>query len=201
MRGNLLRSLQDARPATAEMLIGGRSSLVVVAPHPDDETLGCGATLSEASRIGLDCSVICVTDGSRSHPASRDWPAARLAEERRRELLAAVGRLAPGAEVHWLGHPDCAAPEGEDAARQIGALIPRDALVLGPWIQDPHIDHERTAQLLRLLGSERLDLRFLDYPIWGRFREDGEVPADIWTLLARDAEGVKRAALTLTAAA
>lgn len=195
MKGKLLRSLQDASPATAEMLTGGRSSLVVVAPHPDDETLGCGAILSEASRIGLACSVICVTDGSRSHPASRDWPAARLAEVRRRELFAAVGLLAPDAEVHWLAHPDCAAPEGEDAARQIGALIPSDALVLGPWIQDPHIDHERTARLLRLLGLERPDLRFLEYPIWGRFLDDCEIPSEIWTFIAPDAERIKRAAL------
>lgn len=195
MKGKLLRSLGHAKSATAEVLIGTRFSLVIVAPHPDDETLGCGALLSEASGLGLRCLIICVTDGSRSHPASHEWSATRLAEERKRELTAAVGRLAPLAEVHWLGYPDCAVPEGMEAVKHIGALIPQDALVLGPWGQDPHIDHQRTSTLLRTLVSARADLRLLEYPIWGRFLDEYEAPAEMWTLIAPDGEGVKRAAL------
>lgn len=43
--------------------------LVLVAPHPDDEVLGLGATL--AARAPGD-TVICVSDGSASHPGIVD---------------------------------------------------------------------------------------------------------------------------------
>jgi Uncharacterized proteins, LmbE homologs len=48
-------------------LLGGRP-LAVLAPHPDDETLGCGALLFDAAAHGARCTVICVTDDA---PLSR----------------------------------------------------------------------------------------------------------------------------------
>ena len=60
----------------------GREKLVVLAPHPDDETLGCGALLARAF-LGAGAHIICLTDGSASHPGSRHWTPARLAAQRR----------------------------------------------------------------------------------------------------------------------
>ena len=147
-------------PIAVDELLAGRP-LVVLAPHPDDETLGCGALLVDAAAQGASCSVICVTDGSRSHPKSTKWPAERLAKERRRELEAAVAIL--GATMHWLGHRDCQVQMDAD----ISPLIPQDALLLATWEGDPHVDHQSVAQLAQKMA--RPDVMLAYYPIWGRF--------------------------------
>src|SRR5256885_3740407 len=40
----------------------GRSRIVIVAPHPDDEILGCASLLRRCAQQGLPCLVISVTD-------------------------------------------------------------------------------------------------------------------------------------------
>ena len=195
----LLAAAASAPSVTARDLLGGRTALTVIAPHPDDETLGCGALLHEAAAQGVACNVICVTDGSRSHPNSPTWGASRLARARAAEIRSAVALLAPGASVDHLGHPDCATPHVGPAAEicvaRLDALTPRHALVLAPWGADPHADHERTAALVRRLAAGRPDVALLSYPIWGRFA-DAIPPGWIRTLRPSGAaRSAKRAAL------
>lgn len=165
-----LDAVADAPWVTVADLLADRP-LVVIAPHPDDETLGCGALLFDAHARGTPCHVVCVTNGDRSHPASRLWPPARLAAERRAEFDAAVAILAPGARTHWLGHPDCEAPEDAASAERLSALIPVDAVVLATWDGDPHVDHERVARLTRRALANRPDALAHSYPVWGRFAD------------------------------
>ena len=95
-----------SRKAPLADALSGREKIVVLAPHPDDETLGCGGLLARAF-AGAGAHVVCVTDGSASHPASREWPPVRLAEMRRGELIEAIEILGGGAaDLTWLGHPD-----------------------------------------------------------------------------------------------
>jgi LmbE family N-acetylglucosaminyl deacetylase len=170
-----------------------------IAPHPDDETLGCSALLHEAAQLGIACNVICVTDGSRSHPNSSAWDRCRLARVRRAEIECAVAVLAPHGKVDHLGYRDCETPAGaaeaEHCVGRIDMLTPHAALVLAPWDGDPHIDHERTALLARRLVLHRPDLALLFYPVWGRFADT--VPGGEVKLLAASpaSRAVKRDAL------
>ena len=168
----LLAAAASRDRISAADLLAGHAALVVVAPHPDDETLGCGALLHEAGAAGLPCRVICMTDGSASHPRSRVWPRARLAALRRAEIEAAVSLLASHADLHWLGYPDCGLPDAgtdTECTERLAHLIPPGALVLSAWSGDPHVDHQRTAALLSRALRHRQDVTWLAYPIWGRF--------------------------------
>lgn len=42
-------------------------SVVVFAPHPDDETLGCGGTIAKKVREGFNVYIVFITDGRNSH--------------------------------------------------------------------------------------------------------------------------------------
>lgn len=173
-------------------LLRGRP-LVVLAPHPDDETLGCGALLFDAAAAGVPVSVICVTDGGQSHPGSRAWPPPRLARERQQELAGALGILAPHAAVHWLGHPEGSALAGRAIVEDVAALVPRRALLLATWWGDPHRDHQQVATLARSIATRRPDLILGFYPIWGRF---GDQPAPAVLLhSSAPARSAKRRAL------
>ena len=146
--------------------------IVVVAPHPDDESLGCGGLLALAADAGLSPRVVVVTDGSRSH-CSAEYPPDRLAALRQSEARAAVAALGLGPDaVTFLGHPDCGLPApGSDAfdaaADALAEVLGGADTVVVPWRRDPHCDHEAT-WALATEAVERLDdaPRVVEYAVW-----------------------------------
>ena len=86
-------------------------SILVVAPHPDDETLGCGGAIALLRQLDLDVKVAVVSDGTQSHPNSFAYPPYALKQLRERESLAALAVLGvEPAAVTFLGMPDGAVP-------------------------------------------------------------------------------------------
>ncbi|WP_322895342.1 MULTISPECIES: PIG-L family deacetylase [unclassified Yoonia] len=159
----------------------GTGGLVVLAPHPDDESLGCGGLLCAAAQAGRNVAVMVVTDGRLSHPSSPSVDADALAQIRTAELRDAVKTLHPDIRLHDLGFHDCGVsdtPPGSDAAVE-AILAAIDAIgataLFTTWRGDPHQDHVATAALARQAAAERPDVRLWSYPIWGRFTET-EIP-------------------------
>ncbi|MGY4859191.1 PIG-L family deacetylase [Cryobacterium sp. AP23] len=98
---------QDAWPAGARTLaLTGCARLIVVAAHPDDESLGAGGLISAAAGQGIPVTVIVATHGEASHPHSPTHTPADLAAVRRVEVVAAVRALAAEARVRLLDLPD-----------------------------------------------------------------------------------------------
>src|SRR5690242_3162214 len=54
------------RPQTRALTAGDGQRVLLLAPHPDDETIGCGGTLALHALAGDEVTVCIVTDGSRS---------------------------------------------------------------------------------------------------------------------------------------
>src|ERR1700712_2227887 len=91
-------------------IIGGGTCLIL-APHPDDESLGCGGLIAACVAAGRMPLVAILTDGAGSHPNSRSFPPDRLRTVRAQEVRQAVGCLGlPPDRVVFLGEPDAAAP-------------------------------------------------------------------------------------------
>ncbi len=181
-----------------------RATVVVVAPHPDDDILGCGAFVACAAAAGSRIVPVYVTDGSASHPGSRAYPPARVREVRAEEAVRANARLGVDEPPHFLGFPDGTLDRIAlvDVARALASCIPNesDVLVLGPWRRDPHPDHRFTAESLRLVASARPDVSFADYFVWLGERGDStdeprENEGRILTLSTRDGLARKAAAL------
>jgi LmbE family N-acetylglucosaminyl deacetylase len=143
-------------------------ALVVVAPHPDDETLGFGATASMLRSRRVDVSVVVVTDGGGSvpglSPLERKW----LESDRRAEVRNATKILGLGEPI-WLGLPDgdLVAREGELTALLVDLL---QAGVDGTWCAatwrgDGHPDHEVVGRSASA-AVERTSAVLLEYPVW-----------------------------------
>ncbi|WP_341212981.1 PIG-L family deacetylase [uncultured Limimaricola sp.] len=150
--------------------------IVVLAPHPDDESLGCGALLA-AAFAGPGARVVCMTDGGASHRNSRDWPRARLAALRANELEAAILALGGTAGcITRLGLPDAEmlelGPRYDEIAQEIAQVAQAaDARVLiAPAPTDPHCDHEATAEIAGLVAA-RTGMRLLFYPVWSAWHD------------------------------
>lgn len=78
--------------------------LIVVAAHPDDETLGAAGLLARAGASGVRVTVIVATSGEGSHPGAVDGR--MLARRREDETRSAVAEVDAGATVHFLRLPD-----------------------------------------------------------------------------------------------
>lgn len=157
----------------------GSGGVVVLAPHPDDESLGCGGLLSAAAAAGRRTAVIAITDGRKSHPSSPSVDAEALAKLRAKEMHAAVATLHPSIALHALGFHDCDAPEAPPASdAAVDTILSvvdrvRATALLTTWRGDPHKDHVATDALARQVAKMRPGLRLWSYPVWGRFSEAG----------------------------
>lgn len=174
----LLRAARTARQVTVEALSNG-GDVLILAPHPDDETLGCGAAIAALTDLGRRAQVIVVTDGAHSHPGSLSTPPARLARLRATEVICAVNILTAGRGPAplLLGYPDTDAPDGDAAVdAAIARILPHMSrsvrAVWSTWSGDAHADHGRTAGLAVQLVAQRPALALWSYPIWGRFDAD-----------------------------
>ena len=153
---------------TLDALIPPGTRVVVVAPHPDDEILTCGALLQLVAARGDAPLIVAVTDGEASHQGSPAWPPERLRQARTDETDAALAHLGIGADrVRRLHIPDggvtAAAPELE---RQLAAIIAPGDIVITTWRFDGHPDHESTALACRAVARQR-GARVLQAPVWG----------------------------------
>jgi LmbE family N-acetylglucosaminyl deacetylase len=138
---------------------------LVVAPHPDDETLGAAATIMRKLAAGTPVRVVIATDGSKS--PSGDQRA--VAKMRTIELLSACHILGLSDEdVTRLPFVDAELEGEEDAlvaaiADAVGRFNPAEVLTTADT--DPHDDHAIVGAAARraLLGT---GVRLLTYPVW-----------------------------------
>jgi len=141
--------------------------LVVVAAHPDDESLGAGGLMARATGLGVPVHLVVATNGDASHPESTTMTREDLVLVRRSELLKAVQMVAPFATVDFLDLPDGELREHRDAlAAHLESLrVGVGTLVAAPWRQDGHGDHEVagavSARVARAAGAQ-----LLEYPVW-----------------------------------
>lgn len=148
--------------------IGARAGTVlVVAAHPDDETIGVGATLGDLVTLGYRVEVLHATDGAPRaaalRPKLRDRSVEEAAAIRRAEVASALraGGLDPDVVLRAsLGVPD---QEATFAIPRIARAIARrlegaqtDVIVTHPY-EGGHPDHDAVA--LAVHASLRLSAR------------------------------------------
>jgi LmbE family N-acetylglucosaminyl deacetylase len=169
--GEVLRQLRGLPRADIDTIAPGTS--LILAPHPDDETLGCGGLIIECCLRGRAPLIVAVTDGAGSHPGSTSYPPVRLKEVRAAELHAAAVILGvPQQHVRFLDLPDTRAPTRgrrfDLAVHTIATLIRDHAVsnLLATWRYDPHSDHQATACIASAV-ARITRVRLLFYLVWG----------------------------------
>ena len=151
--------------------------LLIVAAHPDDETLGAGGLIATAAELGVGVTVVIATDGEASHPDSPTHSPAQLAQIRRAELTAALQILHPSAEVHFLGLPDSGLSRREI---ELADLVAKHGVgmthIVTPWAGDRHPDHAACARAGAQLARFN-DVPQWQFPIWAWHWSEPESPA------------------------
>lgn len=141
--------------------------ILVVSPHPDDETLGAGGVIAASVAAGSTVRIVSCTDGEAAYPVPG------LGGIRRRELDAAVDRLVGSVNGDRravsnvrLGLPDGGLLEAEATLEdRLAELVASADLVIAPWSGDGHPDHEVVGRVCQNLSARRAQ-PLLSYPIW-----------------------------------
>lgn len=176
--------------AAQPVRLDGFDQLVVVAAHPDDESLGAGGLLAAATRAGLPVTVVVATLGERSHPASTTHTADDLRVLRRAEVYQALSHVAPDAVVRLVNLDDGRLGEQQDRlGRALEPLISgARTLVVAPWRGDGHPDH-RAAGTVAAALAETAGAIMLEYPIWAwHWATPSQLPTELLRFDLTDAD-------------
>lgn len=153
--------------SSATLTVAAKDRILVLAPHPDDESVATAGLLMAARRVGAAVRLICMTDGDNNPWAQRGFERrlwigardrARFAAIRREETQAALAVLGvSGDEVGFLALPDQgvtglllrSSSRITSAVRaEIAAFAP--TLMVLPSRTDLHPDHSATAVVAEL---------------------------------------------------
>jgi LmbE family N-acetylglucosaminyl deacetylase len=141
--------------------------LVVVGPHPDDETLGLGATMAQLAARGIDVAVVSVTDGGAAYPGS-SADRRRLEGTRRAEVRLAAELLGVPGPMS-LGLPDGQLGAYEDELTDLLTTFLREKTpgtwCAATWRGDGHPDHEAVGRAAEKACSAAA-ATFVEYPVW-----------------------------------
>lgn len=130
--------------------------VVVIAPHPDDETLGCGGLIARRAAEGRRIVVIVVTDGRallRRFGIDRDPSEVEVSQMRKDETRRALDILTDGrAELVFLDIENERLVEQQaEATRRITALVkelaPAELYVTSPF--EGHREHLAANEIAR----------------------------------------------------
>lgn len=141
---------------------GGEGAVLVIAPHMDDEVIGCGGAIRLHALAGDRVTVLFLTDGRLGDPNINDDPS--LGDEARREAQGALSErrceesraagkiLGAGEPVFW-NEPDGSLEPTEGLAVRLRELIGRlrPGAIYLPAMVDRHEDHWAANRLFRAM--------------------------------------------------
>jgi LmbE family N-acetylglucosaminyl deacetylase len=153
----------------------GHGKVVVLAPHMDDETLGCGGTIARHAQAGAHVTVIFLTDGRHGGPSragmtgsERDRKQTEIIKIRKREAQCA-GKILGVGSIMFL--------DAEDTRLHLDTRVPkllRDILakerpdcVYLPSFLENHADHRAASRVLfAAVAGAGLEFECRSYEVW-----------------------------------
>ena len=147
---------QPLAPLDLELFCSKR--VVIVAPHPDDEVLGCGGLMQQL--IALDCKILilAVSNGTQSHPNSTKYSPDQLNILRPQESLAALNCLgvAESAERIALDLQDGQIPfQTHQLWQSLEKSVQADDIVICSYALDGHPDHEAVGKTVQAYANAK----------------------------------------------
>jgi LmbE family N-acetylglucosaminyl deacetylase len=158
----------DTLADVPELDLGGCDEIIVVAAHPDDETLGFGASMVALAERGVRVQVVAASDGGASRGGIGLLERLHLERARRAELHEAMSVLGVPAPI-CLGLPDGELSDHEerlaDLLTEILAARTNRTWIAATWRGDGHPDHQAVGRAAAT-AAHRCDAVLLEYPIW-----------------------------------
>lgn len=181
--GTPLQTWLDADLDLPELDLAECPEVVIVGAHPDDETLGFGATAHLLAESGVRAQIVSASDGGAAYPKQSLLQRYQLERTRRAELQRAAGVLGLPAPL-CLGLPDGDIEHHEerlaDLLTEVLDTKPAGTWCAATWRGDGHPDHEAVGRAAAT-AVQRTGAVLVEYPVWmwhWAVPDDGAVPWD-----------------------
>lgn len=169
---------KDIAPVLMDRPPGSR--ILVLAPHMDDEVLGCGGTLYKHVTAGDRVTVAYMTDGRKGVSAVNDGNFTPEERERREDEVVRTRQeesrrataLLGISDLRFLNNRDQELAEDPKSCSELARIIEevRPDLVYVPFMTDRHKDHWMTNRVffgaISLLRKELVPERCCGYEVW-----------------------------------
>lgn len=118
-----------------------RRRTIIVAPHPDDESLSTGGLIAFQRKRSIEVIVVAVTDGEASYDPAGDHS---LGVRRRAEQESALAALGVGPDsISCVSLADSRVAASQDVlCDRLVDIVRPDDLLVATWNRDVHPDHE-----------------------------------------------------------
>lgn len=144
-------------------------NILVISPHPDDESIGCGGTIRKHVLEGDTVEVIILTSGEKGgHTAISEKELIRIREQ---ESLKAKDILGVHNFEFWR-HPDGSFKVTEEVRQRLKDKLEqsRSEMIYVPHEAEDHPDHRAAADLVRQVASSLSNVspkpEILMYEVW-----------------------------------
>jgi LmbE family N-acetylglucosaminyl deacetylase len=156
------------------------NKIVVFAPHPDDETLGCGGTIIQRLRQGYQVVIVIVTDGSHAYlkmdiqSPTKD----ELAKIRKKEAIKAIKILGVPQDnlLFWNFEDQSTLENSKEIQEKCEKILSeiQPAEIFFPNKNDTNIDHKELNKIVsRCIKNLNLPADVYLYSISARFGKIG----------------------------
>jgi LmbE family N-acetylglucosaminyl deacetylase len=162
-----LFDLPDKRPEPITEF-NAADRVIVLAPHMDDEAIGCGGAILRHAQAGSDVTVVYMTDGSRGgYNADNQLVERRKNESRKAAEVLGIKHLL------FLDAPDLALTDSPEIVRRVVETLNdnRPTIIYAPALTDRHPDHWATnsvlhAALAQMPADWARDVLIRGYEVW-----------------------------------
>lgn len=143
------------------------SRILILAPHPDDEIIGCAGLMQKLSLLKYNLVLVAVTNGTGSHPDSTHYTQDQLNQIRPAESKAALDVL----KIQNIQRIEFNLQDGEiaishaDFYAQLEELIQPNDILVTTYEKDGHPDHEHSAYVVSQI-SKKYQLKYYQVLIW-----------------------------------
>lgn len=143
--------------------------VLIVAPHPDDEVLGCSGLIQRLLNKGKRVDVVILSGGGKSHAGCCRIDESTLIESRRNLSRKAAKILGlPLENLHFLDYPDGSiafdCSETDQLRKLIDTLQPKAIFV--PHKGEGWSDHLEAGRIVQKLVGEMADVLLYEYCVW-----------------------------------
>ena len=146
-----------------------KEKILIIAPHPDDEVLGCSGLIQRLLSEGKRVDVVILSGGGKSHAGCCSIEESTLIESRRNLSRRAVKVLGlPLEHLHFLDYPDgsiafdCA--ETEKLKTLIDRLSPKTIFI--PHKGEGWSDHLAAGEIVKNLIGKDSEIELYEYCVW-----------------------------------
>ncbi len=169
--------------------------MMVLAPHMDDEVLGCGGTIARHVRAGAEVAVVFLTDGRHGSGTLAALPELErrrrqreLVEVRKREARRA-GEILGVKHIFFLDAEDGRLCTDLQVPRRLRAILEREPprIVYLPFLLENHPDHAAASEVLIAAAGAAADFECRCYEVWTPLFPNIVVEIDVTLELKRSA--------------